>query len=357
LTAWPVILNNQNPVLDRANSYYRGTKMLMSKASVRRHCAFTLVELLVVVAIIGVLVSLLLPAVQQAREAARRMSCANNFKQIGLGLHQYHDALGRFPSAYVAETRHAGRDPDTFDGPQGLGWGALMLPYLEQGALLQQFDLNLPCWHSTNAASASQKLKMFLCPSATGNLTPAFDVKAGGGRVLARFSRSNYVASAGQEEGWGDDRLEDYSHIADGPLYRNSRTRIADVTDGLSQTVFVGEHSSALSNKTWVGVVPGAMVCANDPQKFPITACDFAATLVNVHSGPAVGEIDPITGFAPIHPPNSPLCHVCQMYAEHPSGANVLLGDGSVRFVSAMINQLTWAALSSRAEGDTVGDY
>jgi prepilin-type processing-associated H-X9-DG protein len=79
--------------------------------------------------------------------------------------------------------------------------------------------------------------------------------------------------------------------------------------------------------------------------------------LVNVHSGPAAGEFDPVTGFAPIHPPNSPLCHVCQMYAEHPGGAHVMLGDGSVRFVSAFIHQPTWAALSSRAKGEPVGDY
>jgi prepilin-type N-terminal cleavage/methylation domain-containing protein/prepilin-type processing-associated H-X9-DG protein len=323
----------------------------------RRLLGFTLVELLVVIAIIGLLVSLLLPAVQTAREAARRMSCTNNLKQVGLAIHNYHDALGRFPSAYVANTRHPSRDPDTFDGPQGFGWGALILPYLEQGSLQQQFDLNVACWHNKNANAAGQKLKIFLCPTATGNLTPIFDVKDEDERVLARFSRSNYIANAGQEEGWGDDQFEDYSHISDGPLYRNSRTRVADVTDGLSQTVFIGEHSSVLSNKTWVGVVPGAMVCANDPNKFPITECDFAATLVNVHSGPAVGEIDPVTGFAPIHPPNSPLCHVCQMYSEHPSGSNVLLGDGSVRFVSMFIHQPTWAALSSRAEGDLVGEY
>jgi prepilin-type N-terminal cleavage/methylation domain-containing protein/prepilin-type processing-associated H-X9-DG protein len=321
-----------------------------------RFRAFTLVELLVVIAIIGVLVSMLLPAVQQARESARRMSCGNNLKQVGLALHNYHDALGRFPSAYVADTRNPSRDRTTFDGPSGIGWGALCLPYLEQASLLQQFNQNLPCWHNNNSAAAAQKVKLFLCPSATGNLTPAFDVKNASGAVLARFARSNYVASAGQEEPWGL-TAEDYFNVADGPLYRNSRTRMADVTDGLSQTVFIGEHSSVLSNKTWVGVVPGAAVCANDPQKFPITECDFAATMVNVHSGPASDEIDPVTGFAPIHPPNSPLCHVCQMYAEHPAGANVLLGDGSVRFVSMFVHQPTWAALSSRAEGDSVGDY
>jgi prepilin-type N-terminal cleavage/methylation domain-containing protein/prepilin-type processing-associated H-X9-DG protein len=321
-----------------------------------RQRGFTLVELLVVIAIIGVLVSLLLPAVQQARESARRMSCTNNLKQLGLALHSYHDALHRFPSAYVADTRSPSRNSETFDGPPGFGWGALCLPYLEQGSLSQQFDMNLPCWHTRNAAAAEQKLKLFLCPSATGNTQPVFDVKSASNSVLARFARSNYVASAGQEEPWGL-TAEDYFGVADGPLYRNSRTRIADVTDGLSQTVFIGEHSSVLSNKTWVGVVPGAEVCANNPQKFPITECDHAATMVNVHSGPASDEIDPVTGFAPIHPPNSPLCHVCQMYSEHPAGANVLLGDGSVRFISMFIHQPTWAALSSRGDGDAVGEY
>jgi prepilin-type processing-associated H-X9-DG protein len=79
--------------------------------------------------------------------------------------------------------------------------------------------------------------------------------------------------------------------------------------------------------------------------------------LVNVHSGPASGELDPVTGFAPIHPPNSPLCHVCQMYAEHPSGCNVALGDGSVRFVNQFIHQPTWAGLSSRAGGEVLQDF
>ena len=100
-----------------------------------------------------------------------------------------------------------------------------------------------------------------------------------------------------------------------------------------------------LSSKTWVGVVPGANVCPTI--EFAFSACDYAATLVQVHSGPAATEIPPA-----IHPPNSPLCHVCQMYAEHPGGANVLLGDGSVQFVDEMIDQLVWAAMSSCAKGE-----
>jgi prepilin-type N-terminal cleavage/methylation domain-containing protein/prepilin-type processing-associated H-X9-DG protein len=318
---------------------------------------FTLVEMLVVIAVIGILVALALPAVQAAREAGRRSQCLNNLKQLGLALHTYHDTVLAFPPAYVGSTRHPTRDPQTYDGPAGWGWGMLLLPYLEQGNLHQQFQINLPASDPVNAVAAATPLKVFLCPSASGNDTSVFDVVDASGTVLARFSRANYVASAGQEEGWGPNQLESYTQIADGPLYRNSPTRMADVSDGLSSTLFIGEHSSILSNKTWVGVVPRAMVCANNPQRFPITACDYAATLVNVHSGPAVNEIDPVTGFAPIHPPNSPLAHVCQMYAEHPGGANIVLGDGSVRFVSQSINQLTWAALSSRAEAEPVGDY
>ncbi|MFN7889597.1 MAG: DUF1559 domain-containing protein, partial [Pirellula sp.] len=127
---------------------------------------------------------------------------------------------------------------------------------------------------------------------------------------------------------------------------------VSSVSDGLSNTVFLGEHAPILSDKTWAGIVPSAAVCTNNPNRFPLTECDHAATLLSVHSGPAAEEVDPITGFAPIHPPNSPLSHVCQMFSEHPNGANVVLGDGSTRFISSSIHQPTWAAMSSRNKGE-----
>ncbi|MDX1968156.1 MAG: DUF1559 domain-containing protein [Planctomycetaceae bacterium] len=329
-------------------------KSIVCKSTASRRSAFTLIELLVVIAIIAILISLLLPAVQQAREAARQTQSRNNLKQIGIALHNYHDSHRVFPAAYLADTRDPNRDPNTYDGPNGFAWGAMLLPHLDQGPLYNQLRTDRPCWDPINAAAVETNLSVFMNPSATNAIGPTVVVD-GSGNVLARFGRSHYVANAGQDEPWGYTVL-DYTDIADGPLYRNSRTRTADVTDGLSNTIFIGEHA-IVSDKTWVGVVPGAQVCTRDPARFPITECDNAATLVNVHAGPAVDEIDPITGFAPIHPPNSPLCHVCQMYSPHIGGAHVLLGDGAVRFISQYIHQPTWAALSSCRKGEVVGEY
>ncbi len=272
---------------------------LMNPRSLR---AFTLVELLVVIAIIGILVSLLLPAVQAAREAARRTQCTNNLKQIGIGFHNYHDTYKTFPPAYVIQPGgggvHGAPDPDTRDAGPGWAWGTLLLPFLEQGNLHDQFNDNLPCWDANNAAAAQTQLDLFLCPSATGSDRP-MQVKDDAGNVLATFPRSCYVASAGQEEPWLH-AVDSYQGIADGPLYRNSRTRFADVKDGLSNTVFVGEHHPVLSDKTWVGVIPWAIVC---PQpRFAFSPCEPAGVLVNVHSGPCSVVSPPV-----IHPPNSPV--------------------------------------------------
>lgn len=321
---------------------------------------FSLVELLVVIAIIGLLVGLLLPAVQMAREAARRSSCANNLRQMGIAMHGYHDALRSFPSAYVSDpgvnSVQGPPDPVTRDAGPGWGWGALLLPYLEGGVVHGRLEMTSACWAAENAAEVRRVLPQFLCPSASG-YPREFDVTDIDGVVLATFGPSHYVANVGNEEPWGY-TVDDYTRVpqlnnrsvVDGPLYRNSRTRAADVTDGLSQTVFLGEHHPVLSNKTWVGVVPGAAVCPRP--EFYFSSCDFAATLVQVHSGPSSNEVPPV-----IHPPNSPMCHVCQMYAEHPGGAQVLLGDSSVRFISETIHQGVWAALSTRAGEEVIGEY
>lgn len=311
-----------------------------------RSRGFTLVELLVVIAIIGVLVSLLLPAVQAARMAARRMQSQNNLKQIGLALHNHHDTLGKFPPGF--QSGYPDQPVPTVNAAPGWAWPTFLLPYVEQGVIYDRLRLDLPCWDPANADVVKTGVPVFLCPGAP-NLEPTMQVKDDSGGIMAVFGRSHYVANNGQDETWGHSMANYASLPGVGPFYRNSKVRMADVTDGLSNTVFIGEHTT-ISDKTWVGVIPGASVCPIDPYRFPFTTCDDAATLVLCHSGPAALE----PGI--VHPPSFPTCHVCQMYAPWPGG-HVLLGDGSVRFIPTSINLNTWAALSSIKMGDVPGEF
>jgi prepilin-type N-terminal cleavage/methylation domain-containing protein len=357
----------------------------LETATVRsRRKAFTIVELLVVIAIVGVLIGLLLPAVQASREAARRMSCSNHLRQIGLAAQNYHAAYSRFPSGYVSFATNSGiapvsvhMDPVTWDAGPGWGWAAGLLSFAEGGTVVDNLRMSEPIWSPSNEQAIAKTLPIFLCPSATGGDQP-FDILDEPGNVLSisgrqvRVGRSHYVASHGQESCWGECGSVatgevftniytsttamvaidgDAGRVADGPFFRNSKTRFRDVTDGTSNTIFFGEHSSALSDKTWVGVVPGAFTHPrfNSPENNP----DAAATLTLVHAGPSGGELD-ITGFPIIHPLNFPTFHVGQMFAEHPGGGYVCLGDGSVRFITNFVDLYTWAELSSMNEGEVI---
>lgn len=313
---------------------------------------FTLVELLVVIAIIGILIAMLLPAVQAAREAARRMQCGNNLKQLGVAMENYHSTHKRYTPAYVTTVGgggvHGTPDPDTHDAGSGWAWGAMLLPFLEENSIYEQINFSLPCWDTANETAATQQISAYLCPSATGTDSLCPIVKTSGGTPVAQFGRSCYVANVGNEEPWGW-TVDSYTGIADGPLFRNGSISVADIRDGLSNTVFLGEHHPSLSDKTWVGVIPGAIVEGKPDDAFP--HAEAAATLVQCHSGPSSFESPAV-----IHPPNSLLKMACGMQSDHPGGCNVVYGDGSVHFIIETINQQIWAALSTRANGDIASE-
>ncbi|WLD14149.1 DUF1559 domain-containing protein [Planctellipticum variicoloris] len=346
----------------------------------RKPAGFTLIELLVVIAIIGVLVALLLPAVQQAREAARRTQCKNNLKQLGLGLHNYHDAHNIFPPAYIGAIGTAGTafgvtyPDDNANGPSGFGWGTLLLPYIDQAPLYNSLDFTQPCWSPAFSAAAQTKLAAFLCPSAVGG-SDGFVVErwtSGSSAAPAspvpfspqfRFAHAHYVTNAGIHQPWG--RAPAYSNdfsqsepipatgksaTQDGPFYRNSKIRVADVIDGLSSTIFLGEHTSSLSNKTWFGTVPYAATC---PKPGWPSECNSAGCLVGAHSGPDTHDHPQVI----IHAPNNPFGHTDQMHADHVGGAHILLGDGSVRFVSQFMDVFAWVALSTRNGSEVVSEF
>ncbi len=354
------------------------------RSAKRKHPAFTLVELLVVIAIIGLLVSLLLPAVQAAREAARKLQCSNNLKQIGLAVLNYESAHRVFPSGYISYATHNGfgpssaaLDPDTWDGAPGWSWSTLILPFMEQSSLSNAINSAEPIWSPANRIFVKQSIPAFLCPSSSGPTDPV-ELRDVSGAHLLRYGgpialgRSHYVASHGQESCWGDcgssatglvftdiyksltKRVAingNASAVADGPFFRNSKVAVAAVTDGLTNTIFISEHSARLSDKAWAGVVPGAVVHPRilSPENGP----DAAAVLALMHVGPSGGELD-ITGFPIIHPMNFPTYHVGQMFAEHAGGGNVLYGDGSVRFMSETTALLLAAELASMNEGEVV---
>ena len=352
--------------------------------SVVRGKGFTLVELLVVIAIIGILVSMMLPAVQAAREAARRVSCSNNLRQVGLATQNYHSAFRRFPPGYVSHPTSDGRvpggvhvDPVTWDAGPGWGWAAMLLPFLEETGASSRLQFDRTIWDPVNQDVITKTISTLLCPSSTGGDEP-FEVRNEMGLPLSidgrtiRLGRSHYVASHGQESCWGECGSAatgevftdiyrgttkivpirgDAAQVADGPFYRNSVTRFRDVLDGTSYSIFFGEHSSRLSEKTWVGVLPGAFThpSFSSPENGP----DAAATLTLVHAGPSGGELD-ITGRPIIHPLNFPTFHVGQMYSEHQGGGYVVFGDGSVRFVTNFVDLIVWAEMSSIAEHEQV---
>jgi len=299
----------------------------------RIRSGFTLVELLVVIAIIGVLVALLLPAVQAAREAARRMRCANNLKQMGIATHMYHDNFQSFPAGAMVLNN--------------LSWNVFILPYLEQSAMYQQFNQNTGAFNGApnqegpnKNVLALNRMQAYLCPSSPnffathpssllldGRKTYAKHYFGVMGPKITGTSNTTYLfdpISSGQ----GGFALQ-------GILGRDSKVRMANVTDGTSNTLLIGEISNPGGDgASWVrGIAFGTTVAAANGMSASKNVNFGINVLLTPQSANQFNDIS----FA----------------SYHTGGVQFVLGDGTVRFFSDNINTSTYKALASLDGGES----
>jgi prepilin-type N-terminal cleavage/methylation domain-containing protein/prepilin-type processing-associated H-X9-DG protein len=292
---------------------------------------FTLIELLVVIAIIAILIGLLLPAVQKVRQAAARTQCTNNLKQMGLAMHNYHDANQAFPPGYVAAGAY---DDGATDTAPGWGWPALLLPYLEQDNLFRQINLAQPV-----AASPAIQVRVptYLCP-ADSPPPGAFGLSDATGTLVALAAPSSYAGTV------GDDSSDCADPTGNGVFYRNSRTRFGDITDGTSQTVMAGDRAWADTQGIWAGAPSGAVVRAGARNPWP-KATAPAPVFVLAHNNwvniktDADGGLDDFSSY-------------------HTNGVNLLFADGSVHFIGSITadgpQRRAFWALGTRAGGEVI---
>jgi len=322
--------------------------MKSSDLKVRSRAAgFTLVELLVVIAIIGVMVGLLLPAVQAAREAARRMSCQNNLKQIGLGLHNYHDTFKVFPAGFYMNdgTYNAAKTPQ--QASNGLAWSTMILPFIEQSPLydlVQTQTLSFARhWELANGAAPANAIaaartgvSSYICPSDTMGL---INTKRG------NYGNNNYLGNSGNNA--ARDLL--------GIFFVNSRIGMRDITDGTSNTFMVVECSGTAD-------APTVLKCGG-------TACNWSAglwigarflgTAATWHPGIESHDIDSFGGMpsAMVNASSANWGASWGNSSRHPGGLQTVLCDGSVKFVTDSIDLNMYRWLRNRSDGNVIGEY
>lgn len=308
--------------------------------------AFTLIELLVVIAIIAVLISLLLPAVQSAREAARKAQCLNNLKQIGLGLHNYHEIHNTFPPGYVSFYRRDSGDEGTAEDDIGPGWGwaSQILPQLEQRSIHNAINFSLTMTYAANETAQLSRISTFLCPSDfTPNKVPVRDET--NSTTIYTVGTSNYIGVYGVGE------IGEAPGRGNGTFFRNSRVGINQITDGSSNTFVVGERSHNLSYATWTGRAIGGWL---------FTTASFEGGTNKFDPEPEesfcmiLGPVELSEEDGMMRTPNYPSAHVEDYWSRHPGGVNFVFGDGSVRFVKNTINEHVYAALATRNGGEVI---
>jgi prepilin-type N-terminal cleavage/methylation domain-containing protein/prepilin-type processing-associated H-X9-DG protein len=257
---------------------------------------FTLIELLVVIAIIAVLIALLLPAVQAAREAARRIQCVNNLKQIGLALHGYHDASNTFPAG-------------GWIGPAlNMGWSAVVLPWLEQRQVYDGLNLSFPYGNAVNSTAGHTVLNVYLCPTEPRKSLWNRDLGD-----LWDYADADYGGMYGPR-GLGNPTFN--NNPPSGPLVFNKIYSLAQITDGTSQTILVGEDPEAIH-----------------------------AMWISGHN--LFDQCCPINARPPFE-------YGEELTSNHPGGVNTLFADGSVHFLKNSIAPVPLAALCTRSLGEVI---
>lgn len=308
-----------------------------------RRIGFTLVELLVVIAIIGILIALLLPAVQATREAARLTSCGNNLRQIAIAVLGYEAAHGHAPSGWKNDT--------------GMGWMANSLPYIEQNNLYNEFRREMPLVDPANQAPVRTFIAGQFCPTSTNN-SQTHDLEVDGGPVSSiEIGRTHYVGSIGSsvqrqrmEDGQTCPSLDLVSVAGrlDGIFYRDSQVPFKDVTDGLSNTILVGERSGDIFDSSWPGVIDGTTFTGwrvvgwtGEPPNNPMRE----EPLVVIGDDGEEEELEiHFHGFA-------------QFNSQHFGLTMFCLVDGSTHAISDDVNPATFRALGTIGAHDKIGDY
>ncbi|MDB5349008.1 MAG: putative major pilin subunit [Planctomycetota bacterium] len=327
--------------------------------------AFTLIELLVVIAIIGVLIALLLPAVQAAREAARRIQCTNNLKQLGLALHNYESTNGAMPPPYVQTGTGT-----TISWSNGWSVHGRILPYMEQGTVYNAMNFTLRYSTPDNVTICATTINGFLCPSEI-HQNPRTT-------ATGQFGVNNYGWNRGDWYVWGGFRGTGNR----APFDVNTSRRFSEVLDGLSNTMLAAEVKTYQAN---LGNC-GGLANIKDMNNIPSATADPFTVAPEYNAGCTLGLtghtewVDGAvheTGFTTAWPPNKrivpgggaldldligqrenkggPTFGAVNSRSHHPGGVNVLLCDGSVKFIKDSISGPSWRALGSIAGGEIVG--